>query len=110
MIKVLIANNMETYMKGKSDGIIFTNVSDEDVNYLRKLAASYNKQIKFIELNSESTINIEESDDSTPSVDKRKIKKIFVTNGKETIKIIPEQLNEYLNKGYRPGRGKKNNS
>lgn len=110
MIRVTIANNINTYIMGKSDGLIFKDVSKEDINLLKELAERYNKQIRVSEVleptcfvdNIESTSD--ESDNEEVVTDKRKIKKIFITNGKETIKITPDKLTEYLSKGYRPGR------
>ena len=104
MFKVLIANNMKSYMLGQSDGIIFKNVSSEDVATFNDLAIKYNKQINIISYDditeTKATSNVEE----VIKIDKRKVKKIFITNGKETIKITPDRLLEYKAKGYRTGR------
>ena len=110
MIKVTIANNINTYIMGKSDGIMFTDVTKEDAKLLQELATKYGKQIRvaeiadsvdFTDIPNETNTSTESEDIVT---DKRKIKKIFITNGKETIKITPDKLTEYLAKGYRPGR------
>lgn len=106
MLKVLIANDLKTYVQGKSDGLIFSDVANEDIKTLKKLAETYNKQIKIIEMqDAVESISSEEPKDLNS--DKRKIKKIFVTNGKETIKITPDKLPEYRQKGYVQGRKKK---
>ena len=48
MKKVMLANNLTSYMAGKSDGITFSNVSDSDLKAIESLAETYNKQIKII--------------------------------------------------------------
>ena len=110
MIKVTIANNINTYIMGKSDGIMFKDVTKEDAKVLEELATKYGKQIRiteiadpidFIDISNESNTSTESKGIVT---DKRKIKKVFITNGKETIKITPDKLTEYLAMGYRPGR------
>lgn len=98
MIDVFIANDMTSYKLGKSDGIIFKNVEKKDLSVFKKLAIKYNKQINIITYK-----DIEEPQEESV-VDKRKIKKIFITNGKETIKITPDKLHEYIFKGYHQGR------
>lgn len=111
MLKVLIANNMDTYLLGKSDGLTFKDVSSEDFETLKSIADKYGKQLKTIEVGTPKSfvktksVIVETVDTETPELnDKRKVKKIFITNGKETIKIVPEKLPEYLSLGYKPGR------
>jgi site-specific DNA-cytosine methylase len=49
MLKVMIANNMEMYLKGKSDGITFKDVTSSDYKQIKLIAEKYNKQIKVID-------------------------------------------------------------
>lgn len=104
MKKFLIANKMSSYILGQSDGISFKNISDEDIEILTNIAARYNKEFKLIELKDVEGTPVTSSTVSDTISDKRKIKKMFVTNGKETIKINPDLLQEYMAKGYRTGR------
>ena len=104
MKKFLLANKMSSYILGQSDGISFKNISDEDIEILTKIATKYNKEFKLIELKDVEATSVTSSGVSDTISDKRKIKKMFVTNGKETIKILPEKLPEYIGKGYRAGR------
>lgn len=101
MKKVMLANNLTSYMAGKSDGITFSNVSDSDLKTIESLAETYNKQIKIIEVSDPKSF-VGKSDEIV--TEKKKIKKIFITNGKETIKIVPDKLQEYMALGYRTGR------
>ena len=103
----MIANNISTYLEGQSDGLIFKNVTDKDIKFLTTLAEKYNKQIRIIEVSDAPNENISvvtnlETDNIIK--DKRKIKKLFMTNGTETIKITPDKYAEYLAKGYHRGR------
>lgn len=95
-------------MLGQSDGIIFKNITEEDLNTLINLARKYNKQTNVIRITDIEVIEQpkEEVHEETLIIDKRKIRKLFVTNGKETIKILPEELDNYIQKGYRRGRKK----
>lgn len=104
MLKVIIANDMNSYKLGKSDGIIFTDVSQEDLSTINDLAVKYNKQVDVITL--KDIKHVTETPIVSSIEDKRKIKKIFINNGKETIKITPDKLPEYMAKGYRTGRKK----
>ena len=104
MIKVMIANNITTYMMGQSDGLTFKNVTDKDLQSLQSLANKYAKQIKIFELPDIDFIKEESSTNDNIIQDKRKIKKVFITNGKELIKITPDKLPEYIAKGYHQGR------
>jgi len=110
MLRVTLANDLSTYFQGKSDGIIFSNVSNQDLIILKRLAETYNKQIRINELKDVvSTTNSSSTDlgvIENTVIDKRKIKKIFINNGKETIKITPDKLKEYLELGYKLGRKK----
>lgn len=109
MLRVTLANDLSTYFQGKSDGIIFSNVSNQDLIILKRLAETYNKQIRINELKDVVTTNSSSTNldiIENTGIDKRKIKKIFINNGKETIKITPDKLKEYLELGYKPGRKK----
>ena len=99
MLKVMIANNMEMYLKGKSDGITFKDVTSSDYKQIKLIAEKYNKQLKVIDMLDPVSFVNEPSETIT-----KKVKKIFITNGKETIKINPDLLQEYMAKGYRTGR------
>lgn len=101
MIKVMLANRMDSYKAGKSDGLTFTNVEEKDLDILQKLSAKYNKEISIIRL---SDISTDIKEETPIKIDKRKIKKVFITNGIKTIKITPDLLQEYMAKGYRTGR------
>ena len=120
-MNIIIANSMDGYMAGRNDGIVFKNVSDEDAKVLEELSKKYFKDVKIIDydkVTSFSTKSEEDEDDdeveetSTDTevkeeakiTDKRKVKKVFVTNGEVTKKILPEELDEYIKNGYRKGR------
>ena len=94
MKKIIISNCIVNYLQGKCDGIIFKSITDEDAEALERIASKYGKETRISEVS--VVEETKETDESEMITDKRKIKKIFVNNGIKTIKILPEQMTEYL--------------